>query len=149
MAAVKTKNKPATRAEIMRAVKSKNTSPEKFVRSTLHKQGFRFRLHTDALPGKPDIVLPKYKTVIRVMGCFWHGHRCKRGNRIPKTNRSYWTAKISRNRTRDKTQKRALEGLGWRVIDLWECQLITAMASVASILKKHFRSSLLHGKKPS
>jgi DNA mismatch endonuclease, patch repair protein len=133
----------------MRAVKGKNTSPEKFVRSALHRQGFRFRIHTDDLPGKPDIVLPRHKTVIRVMGCFWHGHRCKRGNRIPKSNRAYWTTKIGRNKTRDKSQKRGLEKLGWRVIDLWECQLTSAVAEAVSLLKKPSRSFPLHGKKPS
>ncbi len=113
------------RSAIMRAVKGKNTIPEKFVRSALHKQGFRFRIHNEHMPGKPDIVLPKYKTVIRVMGCFWHGHKCPRGDRPPKTNTEYWTAKLQRNVERDKKQKRALEGEGWRVLDVWECQLKT------------------------
>lgn len=118
-----TKSKPATRSEIMRAVKSKNTTPEKLVRSALHKRGFRFRLHNDDLPGKPDIVLPKYRTIIRVMGCFWHGHKCKRGNRMPKTNQAYWIAKIGGNKKRDKEQKRQLQKQGWRVVDVWECRL--------------------------
>jgi DNA mismatch endonuclease (patch repair protein) len=107
----------------MRAVKGKNTSTEKLVRSALHKLGFRFRLHNPGLPGTPDIILPKYKTIIRVMGCFWHGHKCRRGNRVPKNNRTYWMAKISRNKMRDKTQKTALRASGWKVLDFWECEL--------------------------
>lgn len=115
--------KKADRSAIMRAVKSNNTAPEIQVRSALHKQGFRFRLHNPKLVGKPDIVLPRYKTVIRIMGCFWHGHKCQRGDRIPKTNTSYWIAKIQKNIQRDKIQKQALRAAGWRVIDLWECGL--------------------------
>jgi len=115
--------KKADRSAIMRAVKSKNTAPEIQVRSALHKRGFRFRLHNQKLAGKPDITLPRYKTVIRVMGCFWHGHKCQRGDRIPKTNTAYWIAKIQRNVQRDKIQKQALRANGWRVIDLWECGL--------------------------
>lgn len=111
------------RSAVMRAVKGKNTTPEKLVRSALHKEGFRFRIHNEHMPGKPDIVLPKYKTVIRVMGCFWHGHKCPRGDRTPKTNTEYWIAKIQRNVERDKKQKQALEDEGWRVVDVWECQL--------------------------
>ncbi|MCB1784592.1 MAG: DNA mismatch endonuclease Vsr [Alphaproteobacteria bacterium] len=111
------------RSAVMRAVKGKNTTPEKLVRSALHRQGFRFRIHNKNMPGKPDIVLPKYKTVIRVMGCFWHGHKCPRGNRTPKTNTEYWTTKIQRNVERDKKQKQELENGGWRVFDVWECNL--------------------------
>jgi DNA mismatch endonuclease (patch repair protein) len=111
------------RSAIMRAVKSKNTKPEKIVRSALHKEGFRFRLHNADLPGKPDIALPKYKTVIRVMGCFWHGHKCARGDRMPKTNQDYWSAKIQRNVARDKKQRAELSAAGWKVVDVWECSL--------------------------
>lgn len=113
------------RSAVMRAVKGKDTTPEKIVRGTLHKEGFRFRIHNEHMPGKPDIVLPKYKTVIRVMGCFWHGHKCPRGDRTPQTNTEYWTAKIQRNVERDKKQKRELQSEGWRVLDVWECQLKT------------------------
>lgn len=113
----------AARSEIMRAVKSQNTAPEKIVRSFLHRNGFRFRINVSKLPGKPDIVLPKYHTVIRIMGCFWHGHHCKRGGRIPKNNRSYWQSKIEKNKKRDKDQKHLLGKQGWRIIDVWECKL--------------------------
>lgn len=106
----------------MRAVKGKDTKPEMAVRAFLRSKRFKFETHTD-LPGKPDIVLPRHKVVIRVMGCFWHGHLCKRGNRLPKTNAEYWSAKISRNKIRDQKNKVALEGMGWSVIDIWECDL--------------------------
>lgn len=123
------------RSAIMRSVKGQDTKPEKLVRSALHKQGFRFRLHNPDLPGKPDIVLPKYKAVIRVMGCFWHGHSCQRGNRIPKTNVDYWINKIQRNVERDKIQKQALRKQGWKIIDLWECDLKTD-AWLSKLVKK-------------
>ena len=106
----------------MRRVKSVNTSAEIRVRSLLHRLGYRFRLHADDLPGKPDIVLRKHKLVIFVHGCFWHQHRCKRGNRMPAQNRAYWKAKLTRNVTRFKKQRRILQRLGWRVIVIWECQ---------------------------
>lgn len=109
------------RSEIMRKVKSKDTGPEKKVRSLLHSLGFRFRLHRKDLPGKPDIVLPKYKTVIFVHGCFWHGHDCKRGDRIPKENKSYWIRKLKDNVNRDKRNIEELSGAGWSVVVVWEC----------------------------
>lgn len=99
---------PEKRSEIMRSIRSKNTAPEKFVRKVLFSKGLRFRIHRKDLPGNPDIVLPKYKTVIFVDGCFWHGHSCKlgSGNRIPKTNSSYWNQKIEKNKLRAKTNKK-------------------------------------------
>lgn len=93
------------------------------VRKALHQRGFRFRIHRKSLPGNPDITLPKYKSVVRVMGCFWHGHYCPRGARVPFTNRFYWTDKIRRNKTRDILQGKALENIGWKVFDIWECEL--------------------------
>ena len=111
------------RSAVMRAIKSTNTKPEIALRKALHRLGFRYRLNVKDLPGKPDLVFPKYGAVIFVHGCFWHGHRCKRGNRTPKTNRAYWTEKIARNKARDKKNKAALKRLGWRVITVWECQL--------------------------
>ena len=107
----------------MRAVKSTDTKPEVKLRKALHALGFRYRLNVKTLPGKPDLVFPKYRTVIFVHGCFWHGHDCKRGARVPKTNTDYWLAKISRNRERDCANTTALKDLGWRVITLWECDL--------------------------
>jgi DNA mismatch endonuclease (patch repair protein) len=117
------KKASVARSDIMRTVKSQNTAPERLVRSALHKRGFRFRLNVPNLPGKPDIVLSKHKIIIRVMGCFWHGHSCKRGNRMPKTNKEYWSVKIDKNKQRDIKQRLSLKREGWRVLDLWECKL--------------------------
>ena len=111
------------RSQIMRSVLSKNTRPEKAVRSLLHRRGFRFSLHRKELPGEPDIVLPKWSTVVFVHGCFWHRHpRCKRAS-MPADNSEYWQAKFSRNKARDKANRKKLEKLGWRVIIVWECEL--------------------------
>jgi len=114
---------PEKRSEIMRAVKGKDTKPEITLRKALHRLGYRYRLNVRDLPGKPDLVFPKYKAVIFVHGCFWHGHACKRGRRTPKTNRAYWSEKIARNRARDKKNAAALKAAGWRVITVWECEL--------------------------
>lgn len=104
----------------MRAIRSKNTKPELLVRKGLHAAGFRFRLHGAGLPGKPDIVLPKYRSVIFVHGCFWHGHGCKYF-KLPKTRPDFWLAKIEANRARDARDIEKLNQLGWRVILIWEC----------------------------
>jgi len=111
------------RSEIMSRIKSKDTGPEKKVRSLLHSLGFRFRLHRKDLPGKPDIVLPKYKTVIFVHGCFWHGHDCKAGKNTPASNRNYWNTKLSNNISRDQSNVSLLNAMGWKVIVIWECQV--------------------------
>lgn len=112
------------RSYIMSQIKSKNTKPEILVRKFLHAAGFRFRLHSKDLPGKPDIVLPKFKAVIFVHGCFWHGHQnnCKIAH-IPKTRQEYWQPKIQRNIDRSKKQEKELRWLGYRIIVLWECKL--------------------------
>lgn len=110
------------RSQIMSHVKSKNTAPEIKLRSILHRNGFRFRINRKDLPGKPDIVLPKYKAVIFVHGCFWHGHDCKRGQR-PQTNVEFWDKKINKNMERDKQDIIKLKELGWRVMVVWECDL--------------------------
>lgn len=107
----------------MRAVKSRNTSPEIALRRLLHAAGYRFRLHRKDLPGSPDIVLPGRKSVIFVHGCFWHGHSCARGARHPKTNADYWRTKIARNAARDNETQRELRAAGWRVAVVWECEL--------------------------
>ena len=106
----------------MRKVKSRNTKPEMAIRSALHRRGFRFRLHVADLPGKPDIVLPKFKTVIQVRGCFWHGHSCKAGD-LPSSNREYWINKVGRNKERDRDNELRLLNLGWSVIVVWECEI--------------------------
>lgn len=118
----KRKKPPLSRSEIMRRVKSKNTKPEIIVRRFLRVERIRFRSQAK-LPGRPDFALIDAKIAVRVMGCFWHGHSCKNGNRIPKTNIPYWTAKIARNIARDKENKRDLKRLGWTVVDIWECQI--------------------------
>lgn len=125
----------ATRSRVMRAVKSKNTTPEKLVRSLLHAMGLRFRLHRKDLPGTPDIVLPKWKTVLFVHGCFWHGHDCPRGARMPKTNAQYWSAKIERNRRRHEQVARQLKEQGWQVLVVWECQT-KCQESLAQLLRQ-------------
>jgi DNA mismatch endonuclease (patch repair protein) len=104
----------------MRAIKSANTKPEILVRKALHAAGFRFRLHSKNLPGKPDIVLPKYRTVIFVHGCFWHGHDCEYF-KVPKTRTEFWLNKITENKRRDKINADKLIELGWRVLVVWEC----------------------------
>lgn len=113
----------ASRSYIMSQIKGKNTKPEILVRKYLHALGFRFRLHDRKLPGTPDIVLPKYKTVIFVHGCFWHGHKnCKYAN-IPKTRTEWWSDKFDRNKLNDKKAARILKKDGWHVITVFECEL--------------------------
>jgi DNA mismatch endonuclease (patch repair protein) len=107
----------------MRRVKGKDTAPEWQVRRLIWSLGGRYRLHRKGLPGKPDIVLPGRRLAIFVHGCFWHGHDCARGARVPKANRDYWLGKVARNRARDVAVRAALEEAGWRVETVWECDL--------------------------
>ena len=107
----------------MSRIKGKNTKPEMLVRRFLHAHGFRYRLHVKDLPGKPDIVLPKYKTVIFVHGCFWHGHEGCKYYVVPKTKTEWWVNKINGNITNDEKAVKALEAAGWKIITLWECEL--------------------------
>lgn len=113
---------PATRSRMMSGIRGRNTKPEMMVRSLLHREGFRFRLHVSKLPGKPDIVLPRYCSVIFVHGCFWHGHNCPLF-RLPGTRRDFWCEKISRNKANDQIVQDRLRGSGWRVGIVWECSL--------------------------
>ena len=113
----------ATRSYNMSQIKGKNTKPEMLVRRFLFANGFRYRLHDPKLPGKPDIVLPKYKTVIFVNGCFWHGHKGCSYFVLPKTRTEWWLQKIKGTMNRDKAAEIALNVLGWKVILIWECQL--------------------------
>lgn len=115
------------RSRNMRAIRSKDTAPELSVRRMLHRAGFRFRLHRTGLPGKPDIVLPRYRTVIFVHGCFWHGHGCSRGGAGAKTNSSYWAPKLERTKARDTFNRCKLVALGWRVYTVWECSVSDPM----------------------
>lgn len=109
----------------MSCIKGKNTKPEEIVRKYLFSQGFRYRKNDKRLPGTPDIVLPKYKTVIFVNGCFWHGHQGCRYFVVPKTNTEFWMNKIDTNRIRDQKKISELEAMGWKVIVIWECELKT------------------------
>lgn len=111
------------RHRCMSNVKSKNTKPEILVRKFLFSNGYRYRVNRKDLPGKPDIVLPKYKTVIFINGCFWHGHQDCKYATIPATNHDFWLAKINGNVERDKLTREKLIQLGWKVIDIWQCQL--------------------------
>jgi DNA mismatch endonuclease, patch repair protein len=110
------------RSRIMRAVKGADTGPEMTVRRMVHNMGYRFRLHRNDLPGKPDLVFARLRKVIFVHGCFWHGHNCARGARVPKRNRAYWIKKISGNRVRDQRNKKELAAAGWKSLIIWECK---------------------------
>ena len=114
---------PEKRSAVMRRVKSRDTSPERLVRKLLTELGVRYRLHRADLPSKPDIVMARRKLVILIHGCFWHGHDCARGARIPKQNTDYWLAKVRRNRARDADTTARLTALGWRVETIWECEM--------------------------
>jgi DNA mismatch endonuclease (patch repair protein) len=109
---------PQQRSFNMSCIRSKDTKPEMLVRKYLFSQGFRFRLHEKKLPGRPDIVLPKYKTVIFIHGCFWHGHEGCRYFVVPKTRTDWWIAKINRNRELDKMNVQKLDELGWQVVEI-------------------------------
>lgn len=116
-------NKVEARSYIMSKIKKTNTKPEVIVRRFLFKNGFRFRIHLKELIGNPDIVLPKYKTIIFVNGCFWHAHEGCRHHKLPKSRQEYWIPKIMRTVERDKRNKIELKKLGWEIITIWECQL--------------------------
>lgn len=113
----------SVRSRMMSGIRGKDTQPELIVRKFLHAKGLRYRLHVKNLPGKPDIVLPKYKTVVFVHGCFWHQHtNCKYAAK-PNTRPDFWEKKLSENVARDQYQMAALQGLGWQVIVVWECEI--------------------------
>lgn len=114
---------PEVRSYNMSMIRGKNTKPEIIVRKFLHSKGFRFRLHRKDLPGKPDIVLPKYKTVIFIHGCFWHGHKNCKYFVVPKTRTKWWLNKIDGNKQVDKRNNFKLKKAGWKIITLWTCQL--------------------------
>ena len=118
---------PEQRSYNMSRIHSKNTKPEELVRKFLFSQGFRYRKKDATLPGKPDIVLPKYKAVIFVNGCFWHGHEGCRYFVWPKNNAEFWKEKITGNIQRDKHNHQLLANQGWRVIEIWECQLMKSV----------------------
>jgi DNA mismatch endonuclease (patch repair protein) len=113
---------PEVRSRNMRAIRSSNTKPELFIRKGLHSAGLRYKLHGAGLPGRPDLVFPKFKTVIFVHGCFWHAHEC-RLFKLPKTRAEFWLRKLGANQSRDQVATKELLGLGWNVIVVWECAI--------------------------
>lgn len=133
-----------TRSYNMSCIKGKNTKPEEIVRKYLFSQGFRYRKNDKRLPGTPDIVLPKYKTVIFVNGCFWHGHEGCRYFVVPKTNTEFWVNKIETNKQRDSRKIKDLQALGWKIIIVWECQLKKAVIETNLKLLKTELNSNFH-----
>ncbi len=109
------------RSRNMAAIRGKDTKPEMAVRKSLHRKGFRYRLHVKDLPGKPDIVLPKYRTVVFIHGCFWHRHKGCKNAVMPKTNTVFWQKKLNGNVERDQKNQKMLQRMGWRIIVVWEC----------------------------
>lgn len=130
------------RSEIMSKVASKDTKPEIFVRKFLFNRGFRYRKNVNNLPGKPDIVLPKYKTVIFINGCFWHGHIGCKKSKLPKTRELFWKEKIENNISRDKRNYEILESLGWHIIVLWECQIRKSNLEVLEQLEMQIKINI-------
>lgn len=119
----------------MSRIRGKNTKPEVLLRSLLHRRGFRFRLHTPSLPGRPDIVLPKYRTAIFVHGCFWHRHEGCSNTTMPKTRTGFWAEKFRRTVERDARKKAELEALGWQVLTVWECELSAVPQTVVDVIE--------------
>lgn len=134
----------ATRSRMMAGIKGKNTKPELLIRRALHARGLRFRLHVKDLPGKPDLVLPKYRALIFVHGCFWHGHACKYF-KLPRTRPDFWLEKIKKNQSRDSLQENALQVMGWRVLVVWECAVRSVRKEKSSLLVDLIVSWLKNG----
>lgn len=130
---------PEQRSRNMAAIRGKDTRPEIAVRSALHSLGYRFRLHRRDLPGTPDIVLPKYRTVVFVHGCFWHSHDCRYGKVKPSTRSEFWSQKRERTISRDQRKIQTLKGQGWQVLTVWECE-----AKDFGALSRFLRESLNH-----
>lgn len=132
---------PTHRSWNMSRIRGKDTAPELRLRSLLHRSGFRFRLHDRSLPGKPDLVLPKYRTAIFVHGCFWHRHPGCAGATTPSTRRDFWLEKLEGNVSRDERNRLALEAAGWNVIVVWECELKSDTAAVLKRISGQLRSA--------
>lgn len=127
---------PATRSRVMSRIRGKNTSPELLVRRFCHRAGLRFKLHVKTLPGCPDLVFPRYKSVVFVHGCFWHQHDNCHVGRLPKSNSEFWSNKLLGNRARDLRNESILISLGWQVIVVWECSLQdTVLAHVVEAIR--------------
>lgn len=132
---------PAQRSRNMAKVRGRDTAPEMRVRRALFAAGFRYRLHARHLPGRPDIVLPRYRTAVFVHGCFWHGHGCPRSRR-PRSNQTFWELKLDRNIARDLKSRTELEAAGYRVVIVWQCELEAATTALVSDLERlRFRQS--------
>jgi DNA mismatch endonuclease, patch repair protein len=129
---------PQQRSYNMQQIRSSNTKPELLVRKFLFAHGYRYRLNVKTLPGKPDIVLPKYRTVIFVHGCFWHGHANCKYFKIPQTRTQWWTDKINTNKANDAKAVKALQKDGWKVIEVWECglKIVKVEKTLDTLLKK-------------
>lgn len=132
---------PERRSWNMSRIPGRNTKPEVLVRSALHKLGFRFRLHVKRLPGTPDIVLPKYRMVILVHGCFWHRHAGCRYATLPTSNRTFWKRKFTSNIARDKRMSLALRRAGWRQLIIWECQVNKNLSAAVERAGRRIRAS--------
>ena len=132
---------PAHRSWNMSRITGRNSAPELAVRSFLHRQGLRFRLHIAGLPGRPDIVLPKSRTAVLVHGCFWHRHRRCRFAYMPKSNPAFWQEKFEKNVARDKRTSRALRSLGWHVVIIWACQTDDIDLIMRTVVRPHRRLS--------
>jgi len=132
-----------TRSYNMSRIRSTDTKPEMLVRRYLHSQGFRYKLHDKSLPGKPDIVLPKYKTVIFIHGCFWHGHEGCKYYKVPKTRTEWWLNKINRNKANDVKAILTLQANGWRILNIWECDLkpLQIQNTLSNLIKQFSTSS--------
>jgi DNA mismatch endonuclease, patch repair protein len=136
---------PEVRSRMMAGIRGKDTAPEMLVRNGLHRLGFRYRLHGNKLPGKPDLVFPKHHAVLFVNGCFWHGHDCPLF-RMPTTRRDFWEAKIAANRARDRKSADALTNSGWRVGTVWECAVRGRARQEQQQLLKHLGEWLVSSK---
>lgn len=134
---------PEKRSDMMSGIRGKNTKPEIIVRSLLHRLGYRFRLHRKDLPGRPDIVLPKWRTVIFVNGCYWHGHDDCHLFRPPKTRTEFWTNKIEGNQARDRRNYASLEEAGWTVLVIWECAVSKKLSLTDEQLEIAIASALV------
>ncbi len=143
---MKAKATDSRRSATMRAVKSVDTTPEMIVRRLAHRLGYRYRLHKKNLPGKPDLVFVGLRKIVFVNGCFWHGHNCARGSRLPKTNREYWQRKIAGNVARDQATLVALEAAGWSVFTVWECATkVSERSALERRLVEFLSNELLYG----
>ncbi|MCQ2001475.1 very short patch repair endonuclease [Arthrobacter zhaoxinii] len=136
---------PGQRSAHMAKIKSKNTKPELLLRKGLHALGYRYRLHERKLPGKPDLVFPSRKKVVFVNGCFWHGHDCPVGSRLPKTNTEFWRDKRAKNQARDEQQLAQLDLLGWESLVVWECDIKASQGVPAAVTEYLGGPAKAHG----